>query len=158
MALRTSVLLADLMPNVLTPAAAYASSKAALVNLSEALRLELSPFGVSVLTVLVGTVDSHFHANDTALDGTGFKLPPSSRYAAIEDIIAGWASGESKPKGIAAEQLAEQLVGDLVGDGKSGLVWKGPNAGAIKFATKWFPDSLMVSWTGTVHFILHQGT
>ncbi|ROV87981.1 hypothetical protein VPNG_10339 [Cytospora leucostoma] len=122
---------------------AYASSKAALVNLSETLRLELSPFGVSVLTVLVGIVDSHFNANDTALNETGFKLPPDSRYAAIEDIIAGWASGESKPKGITAEQLAELLVGDLVGDGKSGLVWKGPNASAIRFATKWFPDSLM---------------
>ncbi|KAK7741061.1 hypothetical protein SLS53_005126 [Cytospora paraplurivora] len=122
---------------------AYASSKAALINLSETLRLELSPFGVSVLTVLVGIVDSHFHANDIASNGTGFKLPPDSRYAAIEDIIAGWASGESKPEGITAEQLAEQLVGDLIGEGKGGLVWKGPNAGTIRFATKWLPGFLM---------------
>ncbi|KAI1411985.1 oxidoreductase [Hypoxylon sp. FL1857] len=116
---------------------AYCSSKAALTNFSETLRLELAPFGVSVVTIMAGVVASHFHDNDS------FSLPPTSRYVAIEKTIAGWASGELKPKGVSAEEFAETLVDDVVGVGSGGgLVWKGPHAGGVKFLSKWAPSAI----------------
>ncbi|KAI0475660.1 hypothetical protein GGR56DRAFT_695433 [Xylariaceae sp. FL0804] len=93
-------------------------SCAALNTLSEALRVELAPFGVSVVTILPGVVDSRSHING----GADFDLPPTSRYAAIRDIIAGWAQGEAQPKdGISAERFAELVVSDVVGTSKGGL-------------------------------------
>ncbi|KAK8059256.1 NAD(P)-binding protein [Apiospora saccharicola] len=115
---------------------AYSSSKAALTNLSETLRLELAPLGVTVVAIMLGVIDSHFHQNDQ------FDLPPGSLYAPIEKIIAGWASGESKPKGVPAEKFALTIVDDIVGEGKAGLVWRGPNAGSIKYLAQFAPQSV----------------
>ncbi|OTB01231.1 hypothetical protein M426DRAFT_221919 [Hypoxylon sp. CI-4A] len=119
--------------------ASYCSSKAALTSISETLRLELAPFGVSVVTIMAGAVASHFHDNDP------FHLPPASYYTPIEQTIGGWASGELKPKGCSAEQFAEMLVEDIVGAGKNGMVWKGPYADGIKFLSKWGPRAMAVS-------------
>ncbi|GAB1317707.1 2-deoxy-D-gluconate 3-dehydrogenase [Madurella fahalii] len=116
----------------------YSSSKAALNMLSDTLRLELAPFGVSVVSVMVGTITTPFHANEPTV-----VLPPSSRYAAIKDIISRWATGEAGPKGSSPEDLAESLVHDIVGAGKSAWVWKGANSGAVKFASKWIPASIL---------------
>ncbi|KAL1878229.1 hypothetical protein Daus18300_002146 [Diaporthe australafricana] len=124
--------------------AAYASSKAALNSMSDTLRLELSPFGVSVVTVMAGVVDSEFHANDP-----DFELPPSSRYAPIKDAIASWASGKAKPKGCSAQEFAEALVVDVIGS-KRPAVYRGPRAGAVKFVTIWLP-------TWLVDFFMSQG-
>ncbi|KAI0714610.1 hypothetical protein C8Q76DRAFT_619051 [Earliella scabrosa] len=115
----------------------YSSSKAALNILSDTLRLELAPFGVSVLTVLVGTVSTPFHANEPDVE-----LPPASRYALIRDTISKWAKGEAGPKGGSPDELAASLVDDVVGNGKSGQVWKGANSGAVKFVSRWVPTSM----------------
>ncbi len=128
-------------------AAGYSSSKAALTTISETLRLELSPFDVSVVTIMAGVVTTHFHDNEP-----GFKLPEGSLYAPIEEIIAGWASGKSKPRGCTPEQFAESLVGEVVGDGKSGMVWKGPHAAGIKFLLNWLP-----SWCQDTAMSINQG-
>ncbi|KAI0449791.1 NAD(P)-binding protein [Xylaria acuta] len=118
----------------------YSSSKAAFTLQSEALRLELSPFDVSVLTIMGGIVTSNFHTNDS---GAGFKLPSNSRYTSIQNIIAGWTTGRSKPTAMTAERFSEHILEDVVGEGKSGVVWKGPHAGSVKFA-KWFMPSSFV--------------
>jgi hypothetical protein len=107
--------------------------------LSDTLRLELSPFKVSVVTIMVGTIASHFHANEPDV-----VLPPSSRYAAIRDTINRWAKGEAGPKGGAVQDLAESLVVDVVGKPGGFWVWKGPNSGMVKFLTKWMPASTLV--------------
>ncbi|XXH05691.1 ATP-binding cassette long-chain fatty acid transporter pxa1 [Hypoxylon texense] len=115
--------------------ASYASTKAALAHLSETLRLELSPLGVSVTTIMAGAIATHFHDNEPE-----FKLPEGSYYAPIEGIIAGWASGKSKPGTGPVEQFAESIVEDVVRDGRGGgLVWKGPYAGTMKFISSWLP-------------------
>lgn len=56
----------------------YSSSKAAITQLSETLRLELSPLGISVLCIMAGTITTDFHANEPKV-----VLLPTSRYAAI---------------------------------------------------------------------------
>lgn len=120
---------------------AYSSSKSALTTLSETLRLELAPLGVSVATIMVGTISSHFHDNDE------FSLPAGSRYVSIEATIAGWASGELTPKGMSADAFAASIVGDIVGTTAKagGLVWKGVNAGSVKVLGHFAPQSIMVS-------------
>lgn len=61
-------------------AAAYCSSKAALHSLTDALRVELAPFGVRVVLVQPGGVRSSFgdHAEE------GLRLPADSLYIPIE--------------------------------------------------------------------------
>jgi NAD(P)-dependent dehydrogenase (short-subunit alcohol dehydrogenase family) len=121
----------------------YSSSKAALINLSETLRLELTPFDISVVTIVAGVVDSKFHINDG--DGN-FTLPPNSCYTPIKDIIASWASGAAKPKGCSAEVFVETLVDIIVGDSKTkSIVLRGPHASMIKFMISWFPGFMLVS-------------
>jgi len=52
---------------LVTPfAGAYCASKAAVHALSEALRMELAPFGVRVLEVQPGAIDTHFAQNASA--------------------------------------------------------------------------------------------
>lgn len=125
--------------------AAYSSSKAALANVSGTLRLELSPFDVDVITIITGTVDSHFHDNDVKL-----KLPDGSRYAPIEEIIAGWASGKSVPKGCSTEEFAEGLVDNyaIVGNSKLGgngkLIWKGPYSVLMWALARVFPCGVWI--------------
>ncbi|KAI0193818.1 oxidoreductase [Astrocystis sublimbata] len=121
---------------------AYATSKAALNTLSETLRLELAPFGVTVVTILPGVIDSNLHVNDAA----GFDMPPTSRYAAIKNIIASWANGEAQPKdSLSAEKFGELLVDDIVGSTKGGVVSRGPYAMILKciglWAPKWLADN-----------------
>ncbi|RDK39633.1 NAD(P)-binding protein, partial [Aspergillus phoenicis ATCC 13157] len=73
----------------------YSSSKAAINQLSETLRLELSPLGVSVLCIMAGTITTDFHANEPEV-----VLLPTSRYAAIGQTISDWATGRAGPKAV----------------------------------------------------------
>ncbi|KAJ4245753.1 hypothetical protein NW762_013877 [Fusarium torreyae] len=116
--------------------ATYVSSKAALTSFSETLRLELSPFGVDVTTIMIGRIDSHFDAN------APLALPTDSKYAPIEEIITGWSTGVLKPKGIPTDQFAESIVDNIVGQGKSGVVWKGPWAGTFDLMWRYGPQFL----------------
>ncbi|KAM5377527.1 hypothetical protein ACJZ2D_004896 [Fusarium nematophilum] len=114
----------------------YVSSKAALTTYSETLRLELSPFGVDVSTIMIGRIDSHFD------DNAPFTLPAGSKYAPIEEIITGWSTGALKPKGIPSDQFAESIVDKVVRDGESGVIWKGPYAGTFDLMWRYGSQSL----------------
>lgn len=141
-----------------TPTATYATSKAALNSLSETLRLELSPFGVSVISIMPGVIDSNIHNNDAV----GFSIPPTSRYVQITDIIAGWAKGESQPKdGMSADKFGELVVDDVLGTAtpKGGVVSRGPYAAMLRRIGQWAPTWLSVSSgmspyvNGPIHFM-----
>ncbi|EAL93741.1 hypothetical protein KXV22_001982 [Aspergillus fumigatus] len=121
----------------------YSSSKAAVMQISETLRLELAPLGVGVVCLMVGTVSTSFHENEPRV-----VLPAGSRYAAIRDVIAQWATGQSGPKGCSVEEFAESIVDDVLGasgSGSGGLVWKGPNSAAVRILSRWCPVWLLVS-------------
>ncbi|KAK2613348.1 hypothetical protein N8I77_000266 [Diaporthe amygdali] len=127
----------------------YAGSKAALNTVSETLRLELEPFGVSVTTIMPGVIDSKLHVNDAAV----FDIPPSSRYSPIRDIIASNASGEFLPKdSLSAEKFAELVLDDVIGTGKGGLVSRGPYASMLRRISQWAP-----TWVGDYLFSQNQG-
>ncbi|THC88371.1 hypothetical protein EYZ11_012181 [Aspergillus tanneri] len=108
----------------------YSSSKAAIVQLSETLRLELAPLGVDVVCLMVGIITTAFYTNVPEV-----VLPPTSRYAAIREIISNWATGRAIPKGASAEEFAESIVDNVLGS-SGGLVWKGPNSLADRMVSK----------------------
>lgn len=71
---------------VTTPfSGAYCATKSALHSLSDALRMELAPFGVRVLTIQPGAIQSEFGNNaERSLAET---LPAQSRYQALRPHI-----------------------------------------------------------------------
>jgi NAD(P)-dependent dehydrogenase (short-subunit alcohol dehydrogenase family) len=121
--------------------AAYCSAKIAMANISETLRHELSPFGVSVVAVMAGTVATNFDANVTE-----FSLPPGSLYASIKDNIAGWVTGTAKPVGGPVDEFARVVLEDIVGKGKNGIVYRGNNAAMVGTVASWFPTWVTVSY------------
>ncbi|OKL58613.1 hypothetical protein UA08_06173 [Talaromyces atroroseus] len=118
----------------------YTSSKIALTLISETLRLEMSPFGVSVATIMAGVVKSNF--NNSVAD---FSLPPDSHYSRIEKNISRWATGEAQPEGVTAEEFAKSLIEDIVGERgkKGGKVWTGSFSTVTKWVVSLIPTSIM---------------
>ncbi|GDY29802.1 SDR family NAD(P)-dependent oxidoreductase [Gandjariella thermophila] len=90
-------------------AGAYCASKAAVSALSDALRMELAPFGVQVITLEPGGVRSRF--GDTARDRLA--LRDGSRYASITEAIERRASASQEgatPTGEFARAAAEAML------------------------------------------------
>ena len=70
----------------------YCASKAALLSFSESLDVELSPYGVRVLTVSPGPVDTRFYANQEIFGQPGELFAPRHRRTperAAEGILRG---------------------------------------------------------------------
>ncbi|XWW98231.1 hypothetical protein V2A60_006228 [Cordyceps javanica] len=114
---------------------AYSSSKSALHTVSETLRMELQPFGVTVACLVTGTVATRFHENEGE-----FSLPPKSLYADILDTISLWARGAVGPDQGTVDDYVTQILPDVLGDSRGGKLWRGANAGAAWFAATWLPD------------------
>lgn len=88
-------------------AGAYCASKAALHNLSDALRMELAPFAIRVIIVAPGAIRSGFgEASNKGLNDT---LAPDSWYAPVRDAIAARATA-SQENPSSAEDLAQVIV------------------------------------------------
>jgi NAD(P)-dependent dehydrogenase (short-subunit alcohol dehydrogenase family) len=97
-------------------AGAYCASKAALHSLNDALRMELKPFGIDVVLVQPGGVQSGFGAGATAQTGqVRWKL-----YARYAEGIARRA-GASQVGAMPASVFAATLVRRLLSGGKSHL-------------------------------------
>jgi 1-acylglycerone phosphate reductase len=113
----------------------YNSSKAASNLLSESLRLELEPFGVKVITVMLGNVKTNMS------DASTLPLPKESRYLAVEDTIK---AAHGKFTFVPVEVFAKQLVDKVLG-GATGKVWGGQNASLIRWLVPFLPTSQVVS-------------
>ncbi|KAL8968539.1 MAG: hypothetical protein Q9183_002419 [Haloplaca sp. 2 TL-2023] len=104
----------------------YHSSKAAVTIMSETLRLELAPLGVTVVTAMLGKIESNFHINDSWQG-----LPASSNYKSVDTQIARTAEGKIGPKKEKAEDFARRFVEDIL-RGMSGQVWRGAMAQTVR--------------------------
>ncbi|MCJ1392605.1 hypothetical protein MMC18_005475 [Xylographa bjoerkii] len=107
----------------------YAGSKAAVTMITDTLRMELAPFGVKVVTVMTGAIQTKILAT-----GIDFKLPPTSRYFSIEKEIAARARGEDGTPRMAPEVFAAKVVNDVLG-GVNGQIWRGGTAGPTRDLT-----------------------
>ncbi|CAN6352521.1 unnamed protein product [Urochloa humidicola] len=103
--------------NAATPwAAPYCASKAAVHAATDALRLELRPFGVHVVKVVPGAVRSSLgHANTAALAAAGGKQGGEWRMygefaAAIEERAAASQSGKATDAAVFARHVARKVM------------------------------------------------
>jgi NAD(P)-dependent dehydrogenase (short-subunit alcohol dehydrogenase family) len=95
----------------------------------------MAPFGVKVVTVAAGTVETNiFRRSDEPI------LPADSLYKAAEKEIQGLADGSLVKAAMPPAKFAKKVVDDVLG-GATGTIWRG------KFATVgWFMFSFMPSW------------
>lgn len=93
---------------VTTPfAGAYCASKAAMNSVSDALRLELAPFGIRVVCVQPGGIESNFGNSSSA--GVQKLVKPESWYSSVRECIDKRAL-ESQSRPMPAEKLARKIV------------------------------------------------
>ena len=117
----------------------YTGSKAAMTAITDTLRLELAPFGVKVVTVITGAVNTN-----TLSNGVNFELPADSIYKSIEKEIAARARGEDGTPRMEPSVFAEKVVADIL-QGANWQIWRGGYASIVRFTSNWFPASISVS-------------
>jgi short-subunit dehydrogenase len=116
-------------------AAAYCASKAAIATLSDALRQELVPFGVTVVDLKTGVVKSNLIKNRTGNEATN-PLPEESIYApAREKIGAVLRQDEFVGQGFPSDKWAKAVVRDLLRKKVPPLIWRG--------------EQVWLAWIGT---------
>ncbi|MEL7334485.1 MAG: SDR family oxidoreductase [Cyanobacteria bacterium J06560_2] len=126
---------------VTTPfAGAYCASKSALHSLSEALRMELSPFGITVVTVQPGAVASNIGvAAEKELAGV---LKSDSWYVPFEQTIRD-RTNLSQVEAMPTEQFAAQLVQQIMQPNPPAIIRLGKKSLWLPFLKKWLPTAWM---------------
>jgi len=111
---------------VTTPfAGAYCASKAACHAISDALRMELKPFGIDVVTVQPGAIISNFgQAGEASLTGWD---AARSWYAPLESQIKSRAS-LSQTDGMSAREFADQIVSRIAQASPPSKIRLGPKS------------------------------
>lgn len=101
----------------------------------------MQPFGVRVITVISGAVESKVFQN-----GAPLQLPENSFYTPAQKEIAERAAGKDTEKvaPVKVDDYARTLVGDILG-GAHGKVYRGRSATLVSFLSGWMPTFLFVS-------------
>ncbi|HEY3310398.1 MAG TPA: SDR family oxidoreductase [Anaerolineales bacterium] len=104
--------ISSVVGKLVTPAnGVYSASKFALEGLSDALRMELAPFGIQVVVVEPGSIHTQFHATVEANAQTIFSNPASpyrSLYERYEQVTRDMRKSEPEPA--AVSQVVEQVI------------------------------------------------
>jgi 1-acylglycerone phosphate reductase len=113
---------------------AYNASKAAIATFSDSQRLELAPFGIKVVDLKTGMVESNFWNN--VKDAGETSLPKDSIYEParkeVETTLRGTAfAGKGEPP----ELWAGRVVQDLLQSKPPPVIWRGTNAGIVRIGT-----------------------
>ena len=114
----------------------YNATKAALHAYSNTLRLELEPFGVSVLTIITGGVKSRIARTERS-------LPEGSFY---EDIREEYDRRQkhSQEGAMDTEDYARSVVGKVLG-GRRKWIWEGNKSWLAWFLDSFAPRGIWVS-------------
>lgn len=120
---------------LVTPfAGPYCASKAAFNAASDALRMEVAPLGIEVVTVQPGGIASAFGANA----GKHLSLAPDSPYQAVRSAVLARAH-ESQDKAMAADDFARVLVAQLARPGCPPIVRLGEKSRLMPWLKQWLP-------------------
>ncbi|MFA7268410.1 MAG: SDR family NAD(P)-dependent oxidoreductase [Sterolibacterium sp.] len=117
-------------------AGAYGASKAALHLLSDAMRMELAPFGIRVLVVQPGSITSSFGTNSTA----NLALPTDSIYTALAKRIRGRANASQKG-GMPAAALARMVAAAALQEHPPAILRMGPQSFRMPALKRWLPTA-----------------
>jgi NAD(P)-dependent dehydrogenase (short-subunit alcohol dehydrogenase family) len=124
---------------MVTPfAGPYCASKAAFNAMSDALRMELAPLGIRVVTVQPGGIQSAF--GDKA--ASQVHLAPDSPYQAVREGVMARAN-ESQSQAMPAEEFAIQLVGQLTQAQCPPVIRLGEKSRLLPFLKQWLPTPLL---------------
>ena len=120
----------------------YSATKRGIEIIADTLRLEIAPFGVDVLEIVTGAVQSR---GQTYFDK--FTLPQDSLYKPIETKIASRAQGKDGRPRMDLTEYSTAVV-DAIVKREAGKFWYGQNAEMVKMSTvaTSVPQSAMVSF------------
>jgi NAD(P)-dependent dehydrogenase (short-subunit alcohol dehydrogenase family) len=118
---------------------AYCATKAALHSLSDAQRMELAPFGIDVITVQPGAIESKF--GDNSLNNVLQRITPKSLYAPLKDAIQARATA-SQDNPTPAAEFAESLVEQLLNNPKV-VIRIGNGSFALPLLKRWLPTTIL---------------
>jgi NAD(P)-dependent dehydrogenase (short-subunit alcohol dehydrogenase family) len=122
---------------------AYNASKAAMAIFSDSLRLELEPFGVTVVELKTGAVKTNMIKNQK--ENTPISLPADSIYAPAKDAVeSAMRNDKMSDMGSPPDRWAAEVVGDLTRKKIPAMIWRGYNAKAGRLGTI-FPHGMMDS-------------
>jgi NAD(P)-dependent dehydrogenase (short-subunit alcohol dehydrogenase family) len=118
---------------------AYCATKAALHSLSDAHRMELAPFGIDVITVQPGAIESKF--GDNSLMNVLQRITPESLYAPLKDAIKARATASQDDPTPAAD-FAESLVEQLLNKPKA-VIRIGNGSFGLPLLKRWLPVTIL---------------
>lgn len=119
----------------------YCASKAAIAMFSDVLRLEMQPFGVTVIDLKTAAVRSNFFENHKKQVGSS--LPEDSIYAPAKAAAERSMSGDMMSSmGMQSPLWADQVVKDLLKKKPSPKVWRGAQA-MLSWLGTWLPFGMM---------------
>lgn len=122
---------------------AYNASKAAMAIFSDSLRLELEPFGVTVVELKTGAVKTNMIKNQK--ENTPISLPADSIYSPAKEAVESAMRNEKMgDMGTPPDRWAAEVVGDLTKKKIPAMIWRGYNAKAGRLGTI-FPHGMMDS-------------
>lgn len=117
----------------------YCASKAALHALSDALRLELAPFGINVLTVQPGAIASEFGNNASA----AITLAEDSWFKPWEKAVQARAAASQNANSTSARDFAAQLMGYIKNPLRPETALIGSGARSMVRLRRWLPTSIL---------------
>lgn len=118
---------------------AYCATKAAVHALSDAMRMELKPFGIDVITVMPGAIRSSF--GNTASRSAAVEQAQHSRYARIADAIRARA-GASQNDATATDVFARAMADAVLASRPRAYVALGAGSTALSLLARWLPVRL----------------
>ena len=116
----------------------YCASKAALHSLSEAMRMELAPFGIEVLTVQPGAIASDFGNNATA----AITLAEGSWFKPWEKAVQARANASQKASSTSAREFAVELMGYIKNPLRPETAVIGSGSRSMLRLKRWLPASV----------------
>ncbi len=126
---------------LVTPfAGAYCASKAAVHGLSDALRMELAPFGIRVMEVQPGAIDTQF-ASNASREAEAVIAEDSPWWPLQAQIRARAKASQDRPT--PAADFARQLLAAVHKPVPPRLVRIGNGCRALPFLERWMPKAIV---------------
>lgn len=114
--------------------AVYNASKAALAMFSDSLRLELQPFGITVVDLRTGVIKTNLIKN--MQESKQPSLPKNSIYEPAKEAVEKALRQEGfEDTGMPAPKWAELVVQDLSKKNPPSVIWRGESAWLTRIAT-----------------------